>query len=314
MTNPTHHHSKHYRNGFLLALATVIIWSGNYVVARGISQKIPPISMAFFRWGTACIFIIPLGLKKFLAEKEIILQHKTYLFFTALFGISLFNTFIYLAGHYTAAINLALIGTTASPVFITILSAFFLKERIYNLRVIGMILCIVGIMMLLSNGDIEKLKQLQFGKGEYFILCSAIAFSIYNILVKKRPSKISPISLLFVIFIVGTIMLFPFSMLELHYYPTLHFTQGMYATIIYLGIGNSVIGFLFWNASIARIGAARTSLFGNLLPLFTVIEAVIFLREKFTLMHVISGFVIVAGLTIANIQTKKQIAVSNNKN
>ena len=163
MTNPSHHHSKHYRSGFLLALATVIIWSGNYVVARGISQKIPPISLAFFRWGTACIFIIPLGLKKFLAEKETILQHKTYLFFTALFGITLFNTFIYLAGHYTAAINLALIGTTASPVFITILSAIFLKEKIYNLRVIGMILCIIGIMMLLSIGDIEKLKQLHFG-------------------------------------------------------------------------------------------------------------------------------------------------------
>jgi len=125
MNNPTHHHTKHYRYGFLLALITVIIWSGNYVVARGISAKIPPVTLGFLRWATASVFIIPLGIKKFMAEKEIIFQHKAYLFFTALFGVSLFNTFIYLAGHYTVAINLALIGTTASPVFITVFQPFF---------------------------------------------------------------------------------------------------------------------------------------------------------------------------------------------
>ncbi len=296
------HHKKEIFIGIGLALITAIIWSGNYVVAKGISQQIPPISLAFFRWSTACLFIIPLGRKKFQAEKKIFLQHKKYLFFTALFGVGLFNTFIYLAGHYTSAINLALIGTTASPVFITALSFFFLKEKIKTLRIIGMALCIAGIILLLSQGSFSKLLQLHFGKGDLLILCSAFFFSIYSILVKKKPATISPISFLFVIFISGTLMLFPFSMIELHNAPTLQWTTGMYLTIVYLGIGNSVIGFLCWNGAIAKIGAARTSLFGNLIPVFSTIEAVILLNEQFTIFHLISGIVVIAGIVIANLK------------
>jgi drug/metabolite transporter (DMT)-like permease len=288
--------------GIGLALITAIIWSGNYVVAKGISQKIPPISLAFFRWSTACLFIIPLGWKKFQAEKKIFTQHKTYLFLTALFGVGLFNTFIYLAGHYTSAINLALIGTTASPVFITTLSFFLLKEKIKSLRIIGMILCIAGILLLLSQGSFSKLMQLHFGKGDLLILCSAFFFSIYSILVKKKPATISPISFLFVIFIAGTIMLFPFAMIEMHLHAPLQWTSGMYLTILYLGIGNSVIGFLCWNGSIARIGAARTSLFGNLIPVFSTIEAVLLLGEQFTVIHFISGIIVIAGIVIANLK------------
>jgi len=296
------HHKKETFIGIGLALITAIIWSGNYVVAKGISQQIPPISLAFFRWSTACLFIIPLGWKKFQSEKIIFIQHKNYLFFTALFGVGLFNTFIYLSGHYTSAINLALIGTTASPVFITILSVLFLKEKVKQLRLVGMVLCIAGILLLLSQGSFIKLMQLRFGKGDLLILCSAFFFSIYSILVKKKPATISPTSFLFVIFITGTLMLFPFSMIELYYAPSLQWTTGMYLTILYLGIGNCVIGFLCWNGAIARIGAARTSLFGNLIPVFSTIEAVLFLNEQFSAIHLISGIVVIAGIVIANLK------------
>jgi drug/metabolite transporter (DMT)-like permease len=144
--------------------------------------------------------------------------------------------------------------------------------------------------------------QLHFGKGDLLILCSAFFFSIYSILVKKKPATISPISVLFVIFIAGTIMLFPFAMIEMHLHAPLQWTSGMYLTILYLGIGNSVIGFLCWNGSIARIGAARTSLFGNLIPVFSTIEAVLLLGEQFTVIHFISGIIVIAGIVIANLK------------
>ena len=288
--------------GFALAFLTVVIWSGNYVVAKGISEKIPPISLAFCRWGMAFLFIIPLGIKKFIAEKHIIVQHKKYLFITALFGVSLFNTFIYLAGHHTSAINLALIGTTASPIFITILSLIFLQDKISSVRIIGILFCIAGILLLLSHGSLQQLLQLHFGKGDLLMLCSSFAFSIYSILVRQKPANISPISFLFVLFITGTILLLPFAIIELQFYPPLHFTTGMYETIIYLGLGNSVIGFLCWNGAIAKIGPARTSLFGNLIPVFSTIEAVIFLNESFTTVHLISGCAVIIGLIIANLK------------
>ncbi len=288
--------------GFGFAMITIIIWSGNYVIARGIANQIPPISIAFFRWSTASFFIILIGWKKFIEQKNILLQHKWYLFFTAITGVTLFNTFIYVAGHFTSAINLVLIATTAAPVFITIFSKIFLKEKINNFRIVGMIFCITGILLLLSQGSWQKLMQLKFGKGDLWILTSAFVFSIYSILVKKKPVTIAPMSFLVTIFIFGTLMLLPFYIIETQVTEPLHWTNGMLFTILYLGIGNSVIGFLCWNASIARIGPARTSLFSNLMPVFSTVEAVIFLNEQFTIVHLMSGVVVIVGLIIANLK------------
>ena len=288
--------------GFAFAMITIILWSGNYVVARGIAQQIPPISIAFFRWGTASIFIILIGWKKFIAQKNILLQHKLYLFFTAITGVTLFNTFIYVAGHFTEAINLVLIATTAAPIFITAFSRIFLKEKINVFRLVGMLLCLAGVLILLSHGSWQKLMQLHFGTGDLWILASAFVFSIYSILVKKRPAEISPMSFLVTIFITGTLCLLPFYIIEAYFTGPLHWTNGMIITILYLGIGNSVIGFLCWNASIARIGPARTSLFSNLMPVFSTIEAVLILGEQFTSVHLISGIVVICGLIIANLK------------
>lgn len=292
--------NNHLLTGVALALTTVIIWSGNYVVAKGISKEIPPISLAFYRWATASICIIPLAWKKFQQERAAILQHKQYLFWASLTGIAIFNSFIYLAGHYTTAINLALIGTTAAPVFATIMAAIFLREHISPLRIAGMVVCFMGVLFLLSQGSWQKLLHFHFAKGDILILISAFSFAIYNTMVKKKPVAISPLSFLMVTFIAGTCILFPFFLIEKINAQAVHFTATNLSIIAYLGIGNSIVGFLCWNASIAKIGASRTVIFANLIPILSTIEAVIILGEKFSAIHLIAGTIIIFGLIIAN--------------
>src|SRR5687768_7794678 len=120
--------------GIVFAILATIIWSGNFIVARGVIDQIPPFSLAFYRWLTASVIISPLAIKKFQSEKTIVLKHWKYFFWLSLSGITLFNTLIYIAGHYSPAINLPLIGTTSSPVFAVLLAALFLKEKIKPLR------------------------------------------------------------------------------------------------------------------------------------------------------------------------------------
>ncbi len=295
---------KNFYTGAALAVITTIIWSGNYVIAKGISMEVPPVSLAFYRWGLASICIAPFAFKKFNQEKRLILQNKQYIFWTALTGVTIFNTFIYLAGHYTSAINLALIGTTSSPVFITILAAIFLKEHISRPRVIGMVICIVGILFLISHGNLQTLARFRFSKGDVLILISAFTFSIYNILVRKKPAAISPLVFLFTIFTVGTICLFPFYIFEILHSAPVKWNTHIVVIILYLGIGNSIIAFFCWNASIQKLGASGTGLFGNLIPVFSTVEAVLFLGEQFTTVHLISGLLVIGGLVIANITTK----------
>ena len=290
--------------GIGLALLTVIIWSGNYVIAKGIAQQLPPVSLAFYRWSMASVCILPFAFRKIREQKEIILKNKSYIFWAALTGVSIFNTFIYLGGHYTSAINLALIGTTSAPVFATLMAAIFLKESISRYRITGMIICITGILYLLCQGSLQKLANFHFGKGDVLVLISAFTFAIYNTLVRKKPAGISPIAFLAVIFTLGSLCLLPFYVYETMHSPAVQWTPNMFYIILYLGIGNSIIAFFCWNASIERLGAAGTALFGNLIPVFSTIEAVLFLGEIFSNIHLISGLLVIGGLIIANITGK----------
>ncbi|OYX90949.1 MAG: hypothetical protein B7Y76_14880, partial [Sphingobacteriia bacterium 35-40-5] len=112
--------------GTWLAILATVIWSGNFIIARFAQNKIGPVSLAFFRWFTATLILIPFVWRKTNEEWPIIQKYGKYLFWVAITGITLFNTLVYIAGHYTTAINMALIGTTSSPVFATILAVFFL--------------------------------------------------------------------------------------------------------------------------------------------------------------------------------------------
>jgi drug/metabolite transporter (DMT)-like permease len=287
--------------GILLAVLTTIIWSGNYVVARGISTELPPVSLAFFRWSVASIGLTPLALKPFMEEVKTAWNHKWFLLFTALNGVTIFNTLIYLAGHYTTAINLALIGTTAAPLFVILLSALFFKENIAFLRLCGMATCLAGILLLLSHGNWEELRSFHFGKGDLLMLVSAFSFAVYTLLVRRKPAGISALPFLWIIFVVGTICLLPFYLYESIHNPVIHWSPRLFYIILYLGVGNSIIAFLCWNASIRRLGPSGTSIFGNLIPIFSSIEAVLILGEHFTFIHLISGLLVVGGLVIANL-------------
>ncbi len=299
--------TSHQIQGVLLAVIAAILWSGNFIVSRKLNTQISPVSLAFYRWLTATILLIPFAGKLFVIEYKIAKQHWKLFFWLSLTGIALFNTFVYIAGHYTSAINMALIGTTSSPIFATVMAVIFLKERLGIYRIAGIFICIMGILLLLSKGSWEVLAAFRFSKGDLWILAGAFSFAIYNVLISKKPAEISSLTFLFILFASGTLLLFPFYLIELN-------INGMMATqwdgvlissILYIGLGSSVLAFLCWNIAIKKMGAGSTVLFGNLIPIFSTLEAVVLLNEEITTIHFLSGIIVIIGLIIANIKTTK---------
>src|SRR5688572_20828947 len=242
---------KQFFAGIALAILATIVWSGNFIVARGVHRVIPPVSLAFFRWSSATLFMLPLAYASIRKYWPLVVQHRWYFFWTALSGITLFNTFVYVAGHYTDAVNLALIGTTSSPVMALILAAIFLKERIGWLRIAGMLTCLAGTCYLLSRGSWERLINFRFSTGDWWILVAALCFAVYNTLAKKKPNAVPPVFFLFVIFLLGTILLVPFYFWEATHSQPVSWDVDLVWIIVYLGLGTSVIAFLCWNAAIS---------------------------------------------------------------
>ncbi len=290
--------------GIGLAMLAVIIWSGNFIVARGVIRQIPPVSLAFFRWLLASIIILPLAYASIKGEWKIVRQSWHYLFWASLTGIAFFNTFVYVGAHYTSAINLALIGTTSSPIFAIIFARIFLKEEIGWFKLAGLLLCITGVVFLLSRGHLENLISFRFTRGDAWVLLAALSFAVYNTLVRKKPAGISPVNYLFTIFSMGTILLLPFYLAEQAQWPAVKWDINLVLIIIYLGLGASVICFICWNKAIGKLGAGRTALFGNLIPVFSSIEAALILGEDFTNIHLWSMILVFTGIVIANWKNK----------
>jgi drug/metabolite transporter (DMT)-like permease len=286
--------------GVLCAALAVIIWSGNFVVARLVMHKVQPVSLAFFRWATATTILFPFAYKQLITEKKVILKHSLYFVLIALNGITLFNTFVYIGAHYTTATNLALVGTTSSPIMSIILARIFLKEKIGLQKIVGVTVCITGVFFLLTKGVFNNLFHLHFDKGDLWVLAGAFCFAVYNVMARKKPLGVSPVPFLFVVFFIGTMLLIPPFIQEVNINPSIVWTGEIVWCIAYLGLGTSVICFLIWNKAITKLGAGRTALFGNLIPIFSSIEAVILLHEKFTIIHAIGMMIVFTGIIIAN--------------
>jgi drug/metabolite transporter (DMT)-like permease len=313
MNQPAKGPEHSFLNGFLFALLAVVLWSGNFIVARALHQSISPVALSFYRWLLATLFLFPFAYSKLKLEWRTAVPHKAYLSITALAGITIFNTLVYVAGRYTTATNMALIGTTASPVFVFLFSALFFKQKLAKAQYAGILLCITGILILLSKGDWDQLQRFHFTAGDLWILGAALSFAIYTLLVKKRPHELPAIVFLFLIFCLGTLFLLPVFLVDLAYAKPMVWTPAITGSLLYLGGGASVIAFLSWNRSIRQLGPAKTALFGNLIPVFSSLEAAWLLNEKPSPVTYFSFGIILAGITIANISMLKPMLFPDRK-
>ena len=284
--------------GFACAIVTVMLWSGNFVIARGLSEQISPLNLAFWRWVVAIVFLLPFALKPLLAQKASIQKHIGYLSIVSLLGITLFNSLIYYAGQTSSAINLALIAITF-PVFILILSRIFLKEKISWNKLVGIGLVLIGILLLISKGDLSILTQLTFAQGDVWMLLAALIFAIYSMLLKRKPAEISASVFQLASFILGLIFLLPFYVLELYLVPSKAVNGSVVLSILYVGIFSSLLAFILWTKAIALIGAINAGMVYYAMPIFSGILAIIILDEALTALHIYSALFILSGILLA---------------
>jgi drug/metabolite transporter (DMT)-like permease len=291
-------------SGYLFALGATTIWSGNFIIARGLSESISPISLAFWRWVVAVIVFLPFALKPLIAEWDVLKKHIPYLSLTSLLGITLFNTLIYFAGHTTTAVNLSLISITF-PVFIVILSRFLFHEAITVHRGIGIILVAAGIIFLISKGSPSKLLNISFAIGDIWMLFASLIFAIYSILLKRKPKMLSIWAFQLSTFILGLIFLFPFFIWDYATVPAAAFDKKTLLAILYVGIFASLSAFVLWNKAIMIVGPSKAGMIYYTLPLFSGLLAYLFLDETIGIMHLYSVVLIVSGILLANYESKK---------
>ena len=289
--------------GWLLALAATILWSGNFVIARGLADLVPPITLAFFRWLLAVVVLFPFAARKVWQDRYIISKHSQYLAITGMIGIAIYGTLIYIAGQTTEAMNLSLIAISA-PVYILFFSRIFFGQVLTANRLAGTVITMSGIVFLLTDGRLEALSLMTFAIGDLWMTLAAILWACYTLLIKVKPEEISQATFQLSTFTFGLLMLFPAYLWEASVMEPVIWSQEIYLALFYAGVLSSLVAFSCWSLAVAEIGPARSGFVYYLVPLFSGLAAAIWLGEDITTTQMMSMLLIVGGIVVANSQLR----------
>lgn len=297
-------------SGYLMALLATLVWSGNFIVARDLNETYTPVAISFFRWLIACIVILPIAWSSLKRDFHLLVGQWKLMLVLAFLGVTLFNTMIYLAAHSTSALNLSLLAITA-PLYVVILNRIIFKEHLTWRQTTGFIVLVIGLITLLTKGELEVLLNLNFNKGDLLMAAAATLFAVYTVLVKKKNPTIGNLSFVSSTFILGELLLIPFFIGELIILKTeLVFTQPDILQLIYIGVGPSVISYYLWNKSIFSIGSTKAATIYNTLPIFSAVLAALLLHESILIIQVISSVIIIGGVTMVVLGGRQKQLVS----
>ena len=286
---------------YLLLTLSALIWSGNFVLSRGMHSDIPPFALSFWRWTTALAILLIIGLPHLLREKELIWQNRRFIISQGLLGVTGFNTLIYLAVQHTTAINAVLVNSTI-PVIIAVISWFMYKERLSGRQMSGVLISFSGVVYIVCQGSLQTLFDLKFNQGDLLVFLAAICWAFYSANLKRFPKGLHPLSFLTGIVIVGVIALLPCYLFEIASGKEMTLSFSSLLTIGYVAIFASIIAFIFWNRGVAELGANIAGPFIHLMPLFSTILAVLFLGEKFTSVHLVAVALIFFGILLTTVK------------
>lgn len=265
---------------YLLLSGATLLWAGNFVLGRAVHGHIPPVGLAFWRWSLALAILLVLYGRRLVAQRRALLERWGVVVALGVLGNGCFNLFLYVGLQSTTAGN-ALLLNSAAPAFILVL-AFLTGQGRPTLRMAsGVLLSLAGVAVIVSRGSLAALASLQVNRGDLWVLAAMVAWSVYTVVLPRRPPDAEPMVLLAATTLVGTAFLAPFYALEAARGPGIVPDAATLATLAYVGVFASVVAYALWNAGVAAAGPGPAGVSLNLLPAFGTVLAVLLLGEPF---------------------------------
>ncbi|MFB9661207.1 DMT family transporter [Glycomyces mayteni] len=283
----------------LLAVAALVgatlFWAGNYIVGQRAVETIDPLSLVLLRWALA---LVPLLVIAQLAERprwREVAKAWPWLLALSAFGILSYNLFLYAALEYTDAFSASLVNAF-NPALITLAAAVFLRERLTPLSVCGVLVALVGVLVVLGDGDFGSLVSGGFGTGELLMLGAIAAWTAYTVAGRRGP-RLPPVTSTAVQAGIAVVVLAPFSLAGGG--PALPGTGAALWSLLFIAVFPSVLSYLLWNHALTAIPPGRAGVFLNLITVFTAVFTIL-AGEPWTAAQVAGGAVVIAGVVLTN--------------
>jgi drug/metabolite transporter (DMT)-like permease len=282
------------RAEFYLIL-TAIFWGVNFYFAQLMLSESSVVEAATWRYifGVGTLLIIGWNSLRKIRLQDISIKGVVLLGFIGLFA---FNVLFFKGMQLTNAINASLL-VNLNPIMTVLFASWLIGVKITRYHIIGATISIIGVAYLLFQGDWTQLQTLQFNRGDLYIFGGAVIFALHNVWVKMYQGNLSSLNFTT---LTNIACLTGFLLFMTVQPVSLSVSHSPEYWIWSLGIGTlgTALAYFFFNKGVAMIGPDRASMFLNLVPLTTVVAGIV-LGRPLHAYHIVSGLIILTGVTIA---------------
>lgn len=279
----------------IAALFQQLIASGTHLVAKSITNELPPPAILLYRAIIASIVYLVFILIK---RKKVAKIEKKDILYIALLGLLNIpiNQFLFVSGiKLTTAPNVSL-AYALTPAFVFIIAATFLKEKFTKLKTIGIFLAIAGAVVILSEKGFDFSSDSQI--GDLMALTASFSWALYTIIGKRLSRKYGAIYVTGLAMIAGLFLYTPIYFLI---GDTLTFAEIQpihWVQLVYLGAITSGVGYALWYVALTKIDASKLAVFNNLQPVLTTILSFFIFGTLPTWYLITGGVMIISGVVI----------------
>ena len=280
----------------LSLLAATLFWAGNYIVGKMAIAELSPLSLVYLRWLLA---LVPLFLVARMVERPAwrqVLRSWPWLLALSAFGLAGYNFLLYAALQFTDAFSASLINAF-NPALIVLASVVFLKERLSWSGLVGLVLALLGVLVILSKGQLLTILGTQHNAGDLLMLGAIVSWSAYTIIGRKAP-RLPPITSTALQGLVVVLALTPVAAVQGVDLPQ---SAGSMWSLAYIALFPSLLSYVLWNRALQTIEPAKAGVFLNLITVFTAVLSLV-VGQPLTASQVFGGTIVLAGVALANKQ------------
>ena len=288
------------KTAYIFLILATLFWSGNFIVGKAASLfEIPPFTLNFYRWTFAWLILAPFTLKEIFKKKNYILNNIKLILILGITSITIFNSIVYYSLNFTQVISGVLMISTI-PVMIIFFCWVFKIEKTNFYQLLGVLFSLMGVVVIVTNADVNKLLNLNFNKGDLWMVIAMLSWAMYSALLRKKKFKLSQISLLQTIISAGLILLLPAYLIEMALGYRVNIHLPFILTLTYVVLFPGLASFFFWIKGISIIGSNRSGIFLHLMPIFSTIMAILIFNEKFMIFHLVGAILIISGIFLSS--------------
>ncbi len=288
----------------LLLFLAPALFASNMLIARATADSIPPVALAFWRWAVTLLLLLPFTVGELWQKRGQLRREWPDLVLLGALGMGICGAFVYIGADTTTATNIGLIYA-ASPILIVVLARLFYGEALGRARLLGIALCLIGVLAVVCRGDLALLRNLAFAAGDLWILAAMIAWAVYSVLLRHRPTALSLMARFAAITGGGVLVLLPFAALEAWQVGLPAFDGPTLGAILFLACAASFGAYQCYARIQAVLGAGPTGLLMYLIPLYNGVLAFLLLGETLETYHLIGAALVLPGIYLATRPTQR---------